>query len=63
MAYFESNGQAVYQFTTVKRTAVTANLSIPASYTGLVAKCWIAFQTADGKGFSNSIYIGEVTMA
>ncbi len=63
MAYFESNGQAVYQFTTVKRTAATANLSIPASYTGLVAKCWIAFQTADGLDFSNSIYVGEVTMA
>lgn len=61
--FFIDNSQAAYQFTTVKRSDLTANLSIPASYAGFTAHCWIAFQKADGTEFSNSLYVGQVTMA
>ena len=62
VVYFEENGKATYQFTAIKRSGIAANLVIPASYAGLAAQCWIAFQSPDGKEISNSLYVGELTM-
>jgi hypothetical protein len=52
----------------VMRTAVTraigiVNLTVPTSFSGQIVHCWLTFISRDGKQFSNSSYLGEVTIS
>ncbi len=60
VAYFENQGEAVYQLTQITRNAGSATLSIPSVYLGSTAQCWIAFQSTDSKEISNSQYVGSI---
>jgi len=62
VAYFENEGEAVFQFTQVTRNAGSATLPIPSVYNGSIAQCWIAFQATDSKEISNSQYVGAIEL-
>lgn len=60
--FFPTLNEAVYQVTTIARSAATATLTCPAKYSTRQAHGWLIFQTADGKMQANSTYIGTVTV-
>jgi hypothetical protein len=62
VAFFPTINEAVYQVTTIGRSAATATLNCPARYSTRQAHCWIVFQTADGQLQATSNYIGTVTV-
>jgi len=62
-SFIEDTAEAVYQFTTTQRSALVAELSVPAAYSGKTVQCWLIFQTADGKDISISQYVGSITVA
>lgn len=62
VAYFENEGEAVFQFTQVTRNTGAAILTIPSVYLGSIAQCWIAFQAVDSKEISNSQFVGSVEL-
>ena len=62
VAFFPTTNETVYQFTTILRSAATAQLVVPAKFSTKLAHCWLAFQSADGKMNSFSSYIGTVTV-
>jgi hypothetical protein len=62
VAYFENEGEAVYQMTSIPRSDLSAILSIPSLYLNSTAQCWIAFQAADSKEISNSQYVGSIEL-
>jgi hypothetical protein len=62
VAFFPSTNEAVYQITTIARSAATATLTCPAKFSTKQAHCWLIFQTADGQLQATSAYIGTVTV-
>ncbi len=62
VAFFPTINEAVYQVTTIGRSAATATLNCPARYSTRQAHCWLIFQTADGQLQATSAYIGTVTV-
>jgi hypothetical protein len=62
VAFFPTLNEAVYQVTTIARSAATGTLTCPAKYSTKQAHCWLIFQTADGQLQATSNYIGTVTV-
>ena len=62
VAFFPSSNEAVYQVTTIARSAAAGALTCPAKFSTKQAHCWLIFQTADGQLQANSAYIGTVTV-
>ena len=44
------------------RNATTAEITLPANFTGDTVVCYVSFISEDKKKFANSLYMGEITM-
>jgi hypothetical protein len=62
IAYYETVGEVIYQLTNVKRCTGKVFLIIPDHLSDLTAHCWLAFKSVTGKDFSNSFYLGTITV-
>jgi hypothetical protein len=63
VVYHPLKHRHVWLRTAATREVQTATLNIPASFAGETLHCWIAFISVNGKLFSNSSYLGTVTVA
>lgn len=56
-------GEAVFSTASAPRSAATTELNIPADWIGDNVHAYLAFASEDGKNISNSIYLGQDTIA
>ncbi|HHV84965.1 MAG TPA: hypothetical protein GXX42_03975 [Petrimonas sp.] len=63
LMYNSVKGEAVFDTASAERSAKTANLAIPAGWTGDTVEIYLGFVSEDGSLIANSVYLGQKPIA